>query len=77
MKGQICKNLIYYDVIVLLLWIDSDSEDSCQQRVCTVCVCYLVGGVICCSFWFDSMMSSWASGCTSAVQPVTSDTNVK
>lgn len=41
-----------------------------------VYVCVRGGRVICCSFWFDSMMSSWASGYTSAMQTVTSDTNL-
>lgn len=53
------------------------SEWSIQSHLCLQRVCvYEEGGVVCRSFWFDSMMSSWASGCTSPVRTLTSDTNI-
>ncbi len=37
MEGQICKSLIHYDIIILLLWIHSDSE-SFMSAVGCMCV---------------------------------------
>lgn len=38
MEGQICKSLIHYDIIILLLWIRSDSESFMSAAGVYVCI---------------------------------------
>lgn len=46
MDGQICKSLIHYDIIILALWIISDSESF-----------MLAAGVYVCMWWAGSFVA--------------------